>query len=57
MLVKAEQYKTEDDANKNCVEAKNGLENYCYSLKTSIGSDQVKAKLLAQDLSTLNIAI
>jgi len=30
-LVKdAEKYKTEDDAIKKKVEAKNGLENYCY---------------------------
>merc|ERR1712154_460391 len=35
MVEEAEKYKAEDDANKNRIEAKNGLENYCYSLKTS----------------------
>ena len=57
MLAEAEQYKAEDDANKNRVEAKNGLENYCYSLKTSIGADQAKAKLSEEDMSSLNTAI
>merc|ERR1711990_63268 len=33
MVSEAEKYKAEDDANKNRIEAKNGLENYCYSLK------------------------
>merc|ERR1712117_582309 len=45
MVQEAEKYKAEDDANKNRVEAKNGLENYCYSLKTSIESDEVKDKI------------
>merc|ERR1712154_451924 len=45
MVAEAEKYKAEDDANKNRVEAKNGLENYCYSLKSSIGSDEVKDKI------------
>merc|ERR1719164_164186 len=47
MVAEAEKYKAEDDANKNRVEAKNGLENYCYSLKSSIGSDEVKDKIPA----------
>merc|ERR1711896_57655 len=29
MVSEAEKYKAEDDANKNRIEAKNGLENYC----------------------------
>jgi len=45
MVQEAEKYKAEDDANKNRVEAKNGLENYCYSLKTSVDSDEVKDKI------------
>ena len=46
MVAQAEKYKAEDDANKNRVEAKNGLENYCYNLKSSISSvDKVKDKI------------
>merc|ERR1712188_137501 len=32
MISDAEKYKAEDDANKNRIEAKNSLENYCFSL-------------------------
>merc|ERR1712238_326531 len=47
----------EDDANKNRIEAKNGLENYCYSLKSSIEGEEVKDKIPEDDKSTLLNAI
>lgn len=57
MVAEAERYKAEDDANKNRVEAKNGLENYCYSLKSSIGSEEVKDKIPADEKAKLEAAI
>merc|ERR1712063_248052 len=57
MVAEAEKYKAEDDANKNRVEAKNGLENYCYSLKSNIGSDEVKDKIPADKKTELEKAI
>ena len=57
MVQEAEKYKAEDDANKNRVEAKNGLENYCYSLKSSIDSEEVKDKIPADDKKKLEDAI
>jgi heat shock protein 1/8 len=57
MVAEAEKYKAEDDANKNRIEAKNGLENYCYSLKSSISSDEVKDKIPADDKAALESAI
>ena len=57
MVQEAEKYKAEDDANKNRVEAKNGLENYCYSLKSSIEGEEVKDKIPADDKKTLLDAI
>jgi len=39
MVSDAEKYKAEDDANRNRVEAKNALENYCFSLKSSISEE------------------
>merc|ERR1739846_220162 len=57
MVEEAEKYKAEDDANKNRVEAKNGLENYCYSLKSSIEGDEVKDKIPADDKAKLDAAI
>jgi len=55
MVQEAEKYKAEDDANKNRIEAKNGLENYCYSLKSSIS--QVGDKMPADDKTKLEAAI
>ena len=57
MVSEAEKYKAEDDANKNRIEAKNGLENYCYSLKTSISSPEVEGKIPADDKTKLEKAI
>jgi len=55
MVQEAEKYKAEDDANKNRIEAKNGLENYCYSLKTSVSSPE--AKIPAADKMRLEGAV
>merc|ERR1711915_1124639 len=57
MVSEAEKYKAEDNANKNRIEAKNGLENYCYSIKSSINSDEVKDKIPADKKSELDAAI
>lgn len=57
MVAEAEKYKAEDDANKNRIEAKNGLENYCYSLKSSISSEEVKDKIPEDDKAALEKAI
>ena len=47
-MSEAEKFKAEDDANRNRIESKNGLENYCYSLKSLISSDEVKDKIPAE---------
>jgi L1 cell adhesion molecule like protein len=57
MVAEGEKYKAEDDANKNRVEAKNGLENYCYSLKSSISSEEVQGKIPEDDKTKLEAAI
>jgi L1 cell adhesion molecule like protein len=57
MVSEAEKYKAEDDANKNRIEAKNGLENYCYSLKSSISSPEVQGKIPAGDKENLDAKI
>merc|ERR1712137_212937 len=53
MVADAEKFKAEDDATQNRIEAKNGLENYCYSLKGSISGEEVAAKMDAADKTTL----
>lgn len=57
MVADAEKYKAEDDANKNRIEAKNGLENYCWSLKSSVGSEELNNKIPAEDKKLLEEAI
>merc|ERR1712137_36191 len=53
MVSEADKYKAEDDANRNRVEAKNGLENYCYSLKSTLSSDGFKDKLSSDEVKAL----
>merc|ERR1712125_174924 len=53
MVSDAEKYKAEDDANRNRIEAKNALENYCFSLKSSIGGEEIQNKLDPSDKSML----
>ena len=36
MVQEAEKYKAEDESNKEKVEAKNSLENYCFTLRNSL---------------------
>ena len=55
MVQEEEKYKAEDDANKNRTKAKNGLENYCYSLKSSMS--QFGAKISGDDKTKLEKAI
>ena len=57
MVSEGEKYKAEDDANKNRIAAKNGLENYCYSLKSSISSAEVKDNISANDKAELEEVI
>jgi L1 cell adhesion molecule like protein len=57
MVQEAERFKAEDDANRNRIEAKNGLENYCYSIKTSIESPEVQGKIPEDKKTELNSAI
>lgn len=49
MVQDAEKYKAEDDAAKAKIEARNALENYCYTLRNTISEDKVKDKISADD--------
>ena len=51
MTADAEKYAKEDEEFKKKVEAKNGLENYCYSMKNTLGDDKLKDKLSDDDKS------
>jgi len=57
MVREAEQYKNEDEKNKKRIEAKNGLENYAFSLKNTIKDEKIASKLDSTDKSKLESAI
>jgi len=57
MVREAEQYKAEDEKNKERVEAKNHLENYAYSLRNSIRDEKIASKLDGADKTKLESAI
>ncbi|XP_023333107.1 heat shock 70 kDa protein 1 [Eurytemora carolleeae] len=51
MVNDAEKFKDEDEAQKERVAAKNGLEAYIFNMKSSLDQDEVKNKLSASDIS------
>ena len=52
MVAEAEKFKAEDDAIKQKVEAKNQLENFCYSMKNTM-NEQFADKISGEDKSTI----
>jgi L1 cell adhesion molecule like protein len=53
MIAEAEKYKQEDEEVKKKVEAKNQLEGYCFSLRTTIAEEKTKSKLSKDDITTI----
>jgi len=53
MVEEAETYKQQDDANRERIDAKNGLENYCYNLKNTMDDEKLKDKIDAADKETI----
>jgi L1 cell adhesion molecule like protein len=49
MVNDAEKFKAEDDKQKDRISAKNGLESYCFNMKTTLDDDKVKDKISEDD--------
>ena len=49
MVADAEKFKAEDEAQKTRIAAKNGLEAYCYNMKSTLDNDQFKDKIPEED--------
>merc|ERR1712065_126606 len=45
--------KAEDAANASRIQAKNGLENYCYSMKNTMNDEKLKGKVSEEDKATI----
>merc|ERR1712046_270169 len=57
MTADAEKYTKEDEDFKEKVEAKNALENYCYSMKNTLDDEKVKDKISEEDKTKATEAI
>ena len=55
MVAEADKYKAEDDAQKGRIEARNGLENFCYQFK-NVAGEQLSDKLSADDKAAIEKA-
>ncbi|KAJ1107898.1 hypothetical protein NDU88_005285 [Pleurodeles waltl] len=51
MVNEAEKYKSEDEANRDRVTAKNALESYAYQIKQTMEDEKLRSKLSEQDKS------
>jgi len=57
MVQEAEKYAAEDEANKSKVEAKNGLENYCFTMRNTLQEEKLQDKFEADDKSKIETAV
>ncbi|OQR81475.1 heat shock 70 kDa protein [Thraustotheca clavata] len=54
MVQEAEKYKSEDEANKLRIEAKNGLENYAYNLRNTLNDEKLQGKIDESDKKVID---
>jgi len=54
MVNDAEKFKAEDDQQKERIAAKNGLESYCFNMKSTVEDDKLKGKISESDLKTIS---
>merc|ERR1719265_374280 len=57
MVQEAEKFKAEDDLNKAKIEAKNGLENYCFTMRNTLNEEKLKDKFEAGDQEAIEKAV
>jgi L1 cell adhesion molecule like protein len=53
MVQDAEKFKDEDDKLRKQVDAKNGLENYCFQMKNTLNDEKVKDKFTEEDVTLI----
>merc|ERR1712117_23855 len=55
MVNDAEQFKAEDEKQKERIDAKNGLESYCFNIKSTIEDSNIKDKLADAERNMISI--
>lgn len=53
MVQEAERYRTEDDAQREKVTAKNTLESLAFNMKSTVEDEKLKDKISAEDKKTI----
>jgi heat shock protein 1/8 len=53
MVNEAEKYRSEDEKQKETVSAKNGIESYCFNMKTAVEDEKIKDKISSADKQTV----
>merc|ERR1712179_779052 len=54
MVSDAEKFKADDEKQKERISAKNGLESYCFNMKTTVEDEKVKDKISDDDKKKIN---
>merc|ERR1712022_69859 len=57
MVQEAETFRAEDEQNRNKVEAKNGLENYCFTMRNTLNEEKLKDKFEDGDKEKIEKAV
>jgi heat shock protein 1/8 len=57
MVSEAEKFKAEDEANRSKIEAKNGLENYCFTMRNTLQEEKLKDKFEGDDKDKIEKAV
>merc|ERR1711957_733883 len=57
MVQEAEKYRSEDEANRSKIEAKNGLENYCFTMRNTLQEEKLKEKFEGDDRDKIEKAV
>jgi len=53
MVADAEKYKNEDESHRDRIQAKNGLEGYCFQMKSTVEDEKLKDKISEEDKKTI----
>ena len=57
MVQETEKYRAEDEENKGKIEAKNGLENYCFTMRNTLQEEKLKDKFEGDDKDKIEKAV
>merc|ERR1712217_243925 len=57
MVREAEKYRAEDEQQKVKIEAKNGLENYCFTMRNTLSEEKLKDKFEGGDKEKIEAAV